>query len=154
MQQLYEAQKNPTLLIIGWEISFSSSKNVSTLEKELKVIPNIYDSKVSALCLRFMNCFTLLQIEFCCFNQCSWSNYRYYPELLLFYTIRVHSVALAFLNLISYESLVLLDERYPTLKHYLFTVNITYAFLLFFMLSSIWQGRDANGLNILHKWRN
>ena len=88
------------------------------------------------------------------FYQCSWSNYRYYPELLFFYTIRVHSVALAFLNLISYESLVLLDERYPTHKHYLFAVNITYAFLLFYMLSSIWQGRDANGLNILHEWRN
>ena len=82
--------------------------------------------------------FVVLYLSFLCY-QCSWSNYRYYPELLLFYTIRVHSVALAFLNLISYESLVLLDERYPTLKHYLFTVNITYAFLLFFMLSSIWH---------------
>ena len=133
MQQLYEAQKGPTLLIIRCKISFSSPNNVSTLDKKLKAIPNVYDSKVSALWIVSL-CFKLI---FCCFIPFACTQPR--PH---------------FFNLISYKSLVLLDERYHTHKHDLLEVYNTHAILLFSMLFRIWQYRDANGLSILRKWCN
>ena len=150
MQQLYEAQKGPTLLIIRCKISFSSSNNVSTLHKKLKAIPNVYDSKVSALWIVSL-CF---KSTFCCFIMFLielWISSWY---IVVFIPFACTQPRPHFFNLISYKSLVLLDERYHTHKHDLLEVYNTHAILLFSMLFRIWQYRDANGLSILRKWCN